>query len=70
MSPKFEKAVIQSQREDGYWVEPFKLDPNDKAPGLIAYDDQIFGSKERGLTPEFDLDMDLTVGTLGSLTTP
>ena len=38
ISPKFDKCVVQSKRSDGYWVEPFQLDPKDKAPGLIAYD--------------------------------
>lgn len=43
LSPVFRKDIVQSKREDGYWLETFKLDPNDVAPGLIAY--AIFNDK-------------------------
>lgn len=37
-APHFKKDVVQSKRKDGYWVETFRLDPNDKVAGLIAYE--------------------------------
>ncbi|KAL8792283.1 MAG: hypothetical protein Q9195_005162 [Heterodermia aff. obscurata] len=36
-APKFRRSIVEKHREDGYWIEKFKLDPHDKAPGLIAY---------------------------------
>ena len=38
VAPKFHQAIVQSKRNDGYWVETFKLDRGDKVPGLIAYE--------------------------------
>ena len=35
--PRFQQDVVQSKRKDGYWVETFKIDPEDKVAGLIAY---------------------------------
>ena len=36
-APRFQKDIVQSKRKDGYWIETFRLDPGDKAAGLIAY---------------------------------
>lgn len=36
-TPKFTKSVVQDNRTDGYWIETFWVDPNDKVPGLIGY---------------------------------
>ena len=36
-APKFRCSIVDEHREDGYWIESFKLDPDDKAPSLIAY---------------------------------
>lgn len=36
-TPKFTKTVVQDNRTDGYWIETFWVDPNDKVPGLIGY---------------------------------
>jgi hypothetical protein len=33
--PKFEQSVVQ-ERNDGYWIETFKLSPKDKCPGLLV----------------------------------
>ncbi|KAL9611244.1 MAG: hypothetical protein Q9167_004098 [Letrouitia subvulpina] len=35
--PKFREEIVQKHRKDGYWIETFKLDPCDQAPGLIGY---------------------------------
>ncbi|KAK0716080.1 hypothetical protein B0H67DRAFT_256768 [Lasiosphaeris hirsuta] len=34
--PIFESAVIESDRQDGYWVETFHFSRDDKAPGVIV----------------------------------
>lgn len=36
-TPKFTRSIIQDNRTDGYWLETFMADPNDKAAGLIGY---------------------------------
>ena len=36
-TPQFSKSIIQNTMTDGYCVETFWVDPNDKAPGLIGY---------------------------------
>lgn len=34
--PVFESTVIDSDREDGYWVETFHFSKDDKVPGVIT----------------------------------
>lgn len=34
--PVFESTVIDSHREDGYWVETFSFSKDDKVPGVIT----------------------------------
>ena len=36
-APNFRRSIVEKHREDGYWIETFKLHPHDKVPGLIAY---------------------------------
>ncbi|KAI5847392.1 hypothetical protein DFP73DRAFT_630662 [Morchella snyderi] len=35
--PTFEKSIVQHHRTDGYWIETYWVDPDDKVPGLIGY---------------------------------
>ncbi|CAF1283973.1 unnamed protein product [Rotaria sp. Silwood1] len=35
-SPTFEKKLIEENRQDGYWIEPFQVD-NQSPIGLVAY---------------------------------
>lgn len=37
VEPRIRKSVVQSHRDYGYWIESFKIDPDDPAPSLIAY---------------------------------
>lgn len=34
--PVFESTVIDTEREDGYWVETFHFSKTDKVPGVIT----------------------------------
>ena len=34
--PKFGAAVIEDKRKDGYWVETFHFDKEDRVPGLVT----------------------------------
>lgn len=34
--PVFESTVIDSNREDGYWVEAFHFSKEDDVPGVIT----------------------------------
>lgn len=38
ITPVFDSEVIDSDRTDGYWVETFLFDNNDKVPGVITYE--------------------------------
>jgi hypothetical protein len=35
-TPVFDSEVIDSDRTDGYWVETFHFNKNDKVPGVIT----------------------------------
>lgn len=35
-APSFQSTVIDSDRQDGYWVETFPFSTDDKVPGVIT----------------------------------